>query len=89
MLPIKRPAADAPLPAGLSEVSPRAPIDPSSKKGKMEKSAHWSPIELAVRALPHLCVVQCSPADTILLICLSVHRPPLVRGSTRNQGYKL
>ena len=82
-------AADAPTPAASSAPSPPAPStgeDTGSKEGKKESVAHWSPIELAVRALPPLCVVQCCTADTVLLICLSVHRPPLVRGSTRASG---
>ena len=82
-------AADAPTPAASSAASPPAPStgeDTGSKEGKKESVAHWSPIELAVRALPPLCVVQCCTADTVLLICLSVHRPPLVRGSTRASG---
>ena len=82
-------AADAPTPAASSAASPPAPStgeDTGSKEGKKESVAHWSPIELAVRALPPLCVVQYCTADTVLLICLSVHRPPLVRGSTRASG---
>ena len=82
-------AADAPTPAASSAASPPAPStgeDTGSKEGKKESVAHWSPIELAVRALPPLCVVQYCTADTVLLICLSVHRPPLVRGATRASG---
>ncbi len=64
-------AADAPTPAASSAASPPAPStgeDTGSKEGKKESVAHWSPIELAVRALPPLCVVQCCTADTVLLI---------------------
>ena len=82
-------AGNAPAPAKSSAASPLAPStgeDTSSKKAKVDAVARWSPIEMAVRALPHLSVVQCSSADAVFLICPSVHRPPLVRGSTRASG---
>ena len=55
-------AADAPAPAESSAASPPAPStgeDTGSKKGKKESVAQWSPIELAVRALPHLLTLSC------------------------------
>ena len=84
-------AADAPVPPEPGAASPPAPSTGEDtilkkKKEPVVQCAHWNSIELAVRALPHSCVVQCSPADTVLLICLSVHRPPLVRGATRASG---